>query len=235
MKKKISLFLIVIFLLSLTSCQDLTETNAPHLLQTACVYYSVPGFYQLDLKGIHTEVIETDDFGRTLLYQKKHSRLTDKEEGVYVICQKQSDSTVYFYEDINYAWENEALDLQKLKEENDWNTELQESKCSSRYIRVSFDLSLISDSPFEKFDDERFYSSLQRTHGIAEDAIRSVGFCDEDGGSNAVYFINLQNGEKYFCIVDAEYNTYVSKIKDPYNVSNEIINLKRLSNWSYGS
>ena len=115
MKKLFCLFLTVVFLLSFTSCEKLLETNAPHLLQPACVYYSVPGFYQLDLKGVQTEVIETDDYGRTLLYQKKHSRLTDKEEGVYVICQKQSNSTVYFYEDINYAWENESLDLEKLK------------------------------------------------------------------------------------------------------------------------
>ena len=54
MRKTLCLFLIVIFIPHLTACQSdkLLQTDSPHLLLTACVYYSVPGFYQSDLKGV---------------------------------------------------------------------------------------------------------------------------------------------------------------------------------------
>ena len=164
MKKIFCSFLMVIFILfQLVSCQSekLLQTNSDHLLLTACVYYSVPGFYQSDLKGASADIVETDDYGRTLVYFEGYNWLTNKNECVYVICQKYSNSTIYFYENNNYTWMHESItDIDNLKKENDWNSNIDESKFSSRRINVSFDLHLVNDSPFTDFSNENLLNLI---------------------------------------------------------------------------
>lgn len=238
MRKTLCLFLIVIFIPHLTACQSdkLLQTDSPHLLLTACVYYSVPGFYQSDLKGVRAGVVEVDDYGRTLVCFERHNYLTDKNECVYVICQRYSDSTIYFYENINYTWVSESIvDLENLKKLNDWNSEINESKFSFRRINVSFDLCLVNDRPFSSFSTDKFYLSLLDNHAITRDSVVSVTYCDWDNKNQVLYLLNLNDEEKYFCIVDEEYNTFVTKIENEYDLANEIIDLKHQSNWSCGS
>ena len=239
MKKLICSFLIVVIIICpLASCtsESLLKTNSSHLLLQACVHYSVPGFYQSDLKGNSADVVEVDDFGRTLVSFEGYNRFTDKDECVYVICQAYSDSTIYFYEDANYAWMSEpTFNLDDLKKENDWNCELNMLKCSARPIRVSFDLNLVKDFTFPDFSSNRFYYSLSITYGISKDSIASAINCDWDGHGHLLYALRLNNGEAYFCIVDTEYNTYAAGIESFYDCKDVIRQLKSDSNWHYGS
>ena len=229
--------IIIMFLFPLTSCkaESLLKTNSPHLLLTACVYYSVPGFYQFDLKGNCAEVVDVDDYGRTLVSFEGYNWLTGKQEIVYVVCQKYNDSTIYFYEDSNYTWSSKSIvNLETLKKENDWNSVIDESKFSARRINVSFDLCLVNDSPFLDFSNERFYLSLSEICDISRETVASVAYCDWDGQNQALYLIVLNNDEKLFCIVDVEYNIFTAKIDDPYNFSDAMRSLKQKSNWFYG-
>ena len=43
--------------------------------------------------------------------------------------------------------------------------------------------------------------------------------------------MELDNEEKYFLIVDKEFNVFLMKIEDPYNTRNELIELKKQTNW----
>ena len=228
--------IVIIIVISVTSCKsdDLLKTDSEHLLLLACVYYSVPGFYQSELKDSNVNVIETDDFGRTLVSFEGDNWLTDKFECVYVICQKYNDSTIYFYEDINYIWMNDSTtDLDNFKKHNDWNNNIDESKLSNREIRVSLDLCLVKDSPFSDFSDKKFYASLEEDCDINQEEILSVKYSDWDGEKHAMYLITLNSGDKYFCIVDTDYNTYTDKIENAYDFVEIIQELKHESNWHY--
>ena len=240
MKKFICLVLVIVMLLLfLTSCvfDALLKVDSPFLLLTACVRYSVPGFYQSDLKGADTEtdVVEVDDYGRTLICYTGYNFLTDKNECVYVICQKHSNSIVYFYENVNYTWAGESTtDLENFKKKNDWNCAINESKLSSRKVYVSFDLCLVKNSPFSKISDEDFYLSLSENCGIAQDMIYSVKYCDWDGQNRVLYLIRLENGEQLFCVVDTEYNTFTVEIENSNDFYAELYDLKHKSGWHYG-
>lgn len=239
MKRFFCCFLMMmIFTGCLTSCisDSLLEIDSPHLLLTACVYYSVPGFYQSDMKGVRVETIETDDYGRTLVLCEKFNWLTEQYESAYVICQKYGDATICFYEDINYTWVDEfGKNLENLKRQNDWNKEINEAKFSSRNkIKVTIDLCLVKALPFSDFSDEKFYISLSEYCRINKEEITSVQYCDWNGQNQVLYMIKLKNDEKFFCIVDKEYNTFAVKIENPYDLSNDICELKRQSNWYYG-
>ena len=235
--KKIICFIVLVSLLILvlSSCksEDLLKVDSPHLLQEACVFYSVPGYYTYDLKGVSVDVIETDDYGRTLLYFEGYNCLLNDNASVYVICQKCEDSTVYFYEDINYMWA-ENSDLDKLKEINDWNHELNTSKLSAREIRVSLDSCLLKRSALpDDYSGEKFYKSLNKLCGIQKDNVAFVEYCDSDGQAQDLCIIGLHNGEKYFCIRDNEYNVYVAKIDDTKNFVDTLRKLKSESGWHY--
>ena len=216
-------------------CQSgiLLRTNSESLLTTACVLYSTPGFYYEDLKETPSaKIVEVDDYGRKLLSYKDYNWLTEKEEHVYVICQKHENSTIYFYENINFAVVTESFEsVDKLKQENDWNAPLDESKFAHHKIYVSFDLVLVKDHPWSRFSDDEFYLSLSEKYGIEEDEVAYTGYCDWNNKNQVLYYMELDNEEKYFLIVDKEFNVFLMKIEDPYNTRNERIELKKQTNW----
>jgi hypothetical protein len=197
------------------------------------------------LKGLPSvNVIETDDYGRTLVSYEGYNEFTEKDECVYVICQKYENSTVYFYEDINYEWiGKETTDIEGFKNNNDWGKYfINESKLSGRKIHVSFDMKLVNDSPFsnnpsssKSFSNEKYRKSLSDNCGIEWDSIVSGVDCDWDGNDQVLNVYCLDNGDKYFVITDIEYNTYAAKIEDPYNTHETVRALKEQSGWHYGT
>ncbi len=246
MKKSVCLALVLIMLASLlVSCGGpleklLLKTNSPGLLLTACFYLSVPGFYQRDLKGYSPDTVETDQYGRTLLCFTSYNNLSKTTETAYAICQKYADSTVYFYEDINYIriefTQTKSIDskLEELKERNDWNRPFDEKKCSVRKIEVSIDMVYVTERPSSPLSTEEYYSRLYQTDGITKEAIVSNAFCDSDGKKCVLYYLTLKNGAKYFYVMDTDGNLEVEKINDPYDCTAEIRALKQRSGWHYG-
>ena len=239
MHKILSLLLIIFLtLLLFTACNPnkLLETNSPHLLSTACAYYSVPGFFEPDLKDAHDNIIETDNFGRDLVYVKRYNFITQTSESAYVIIQKYGNSVVYFYENINYMFINDTnKTLDDLKKANDWNSALNESKLSSRKVSVSFDMFLEDYYPSHSLSSDDLFSSLEK-YSIKKDSVTEWFFCDWDKKNQVLFFMKLDNEEKYFFIWDIVSNdTFITKFEDLYDCSNELINLKSQSGWSYGS
>lgn len=86
-----------------------------------------------DLKGSEAscEVVETDDYGRTLFLYSAPSVISDKVETVAVICQKNTKEGVFFYTGDCFDFTEKSVDdFSRLKERNDWNMPLNESKMS---------------------------------------------------------------------------------------------------------
>ena len=247
MKKSICAILVVIILtLSFSSClsDKLTETNSQHILLEACVRYSVPGFYKEDTKGPPSpKVVETDDYGRILVAYEGYNKLTETDECVYVICQKYENSTVYFYEDINYEWiGKETTDIEGFKKDNDWNKEIDESKLSKRKVNINTTNQLVKNSVFSGSPSspdyrsrEKLLQSLLENCSIESELIIVREFCDWDEKDWELYICILDNGDKYFFVTDLEYNTYAAKIEDPYDTSDTVHSLKEQCGWHYGT
>ena len=124
------MLVILMCLISIVGCQNKYRKHIS-LDSAICASYAVPGMYCDDLKGgaFSYEIIEEDSYGRILYRFETINCLTEKEETVYVICQKTVSKYVYFYEDICYLFEeNDNDDLMALKERNDWESELNTEK-----------------------------------------------------------------------------------------------------------
>ena len=236
MKKSYTFFcLLLLYFLLFTSCtsDELLKISNEHILLRAGVCYSVPGMYKSDLRGESLEILERDEYGRTLISCVAENFITDKREKVLVVFQKNEKSKIYYYENINYIFNDDSdANIDDLKQRNDWDKPLNLSNCSTREIRVSLDNHLVRDSIFENFDDETFYESLQKNYQISKDEIKNIFKCDSDGSNHELYLLILKNNVKYFCVVDSAYNTFCTQITDRNKFSTLLIDLKENSDWN---
>ena len=236
MKKSYTFFcLLLLYSLLFTSCtsDELLKISDEHILLRAGVCYSVPGMYKSDLRGESVEILERDEYGRSLISCVAENFITGKSEKVFVIFQSHEKSKINYYEDINYIFDDDSdANIDDLKQKNDWNQPLNLSQCSMREIRVSLDNHLVRDSIFENFDDKTFYESLQKNHKISKDEVKNIFKCDSDGSHCELYSLILKNDEKYFCIVDSFYNVFCTRITSKNEFSNLLIDLKDNSGWN---
>lgn len=181
--------------------------------------YAVPGMFHSDLKGTATsyDIIETDQYGRVLLRTQSKYAFTDQIEQVLIILQKKASERIYFYEDICYLlFDPTEEEIDQFKQQNDWNDEINETKLSSRLIRVTFDMYLINpyDEPswtdiIQSFCDEISIIDSQITASTRTD-INSLG-------KELFWFkVRLKEGEDVFYWVIADKDATVK----PMQISN---------------
>lgn len=160
LKRTIIISLIALLLVSIYCCQSIDLTRASNLhiegkLQIAGSF-SVPGMFCEEIKGMASdaEIIETDDYGRILYSYTTYNAILNVENcTATVICQKIDDDYIYFYEDVCYIVSGiSEQTVDDLKEENDWNKELDKSKLSQRLYRVSLDLFIVDDLDYDDLD-----------------------------------------------------------------------------------
>ena len=121
------------------------------------------------------EIIEEDKYGRVLFYYYEGCGYYDKEhmydaeyynDGYTIlIMQKKTDSYVYFYEDYCYesykiedrkflkdgVFDYTKLNFSELKEQNDWDKEINEEKCTKKPLVTRNNGKLnVSEKTFEK-------------------------------------------------------------------------------------
>lgn len=136
---------ILFMILLLSSCK---APISQEISLAACGSFSIPGMYCYELKGgsFNCEVLETDVQGRCLFAYSTWNEITEQEETAYVICQKYNQEQVSFYEGMCYTFENDSQqEFKELKELNDWNCDLDESKMTNCFYSVSFDLFLYEE------------------------------------------------------------------------------------------
>lgn len=202
-----------------------------------CGSYSVPGMICYDLKGgkFDCEIMEEDSHGRILYEYTTKNVITDKEETALVICQMFDSEYVYFYEDKCYllsGYENSEID--KLKEQNDWNEALDQSKMSRREINISFDLVLMTDS---KIEANSVRSACRKELGINDKQLQELCILDTDHNGHELYSICVKNSEKegrYLAIASSEYAVSVLLLEGDTIDPTAIGDFKRENGWIFG-
>lgn len=147
------LIVLIIFSSSLfTGCSEPLPPVSEKTALAVCGSFCVAGMYCADLKGdaFACNVLERDDYGRVLYEYITKSVITGKQETAWVICQKIDDSFVYFYEDVCYLFGTPSEEaLRQLKVQNQWGEEFHFRGMTKRPLKVTFDLFIVMESPFE--------------------------------------------------------------------------------------
>ena len=233
-RTKVLLLIILIGLLLVSCVSKFSEKDQ----MLVCARYSVPGLLRSDLKSSNViECIETDSYGRKLCKYTCDNAITNKEETVFVICQKfnETEESIYFYEDKNYTFLDDEKDISLLKEQNDWEKPIDESKMSKRTVTITFDHFMYDDS--EVLEANKAKKAIKTLFAEKENAF--VWMIDTDNSAHAMYIIRFEeNGwtRQYFAIVDAEYNVSVMEIElvDGFIDKEAYANFKKDNGWIYG-
>jgi len=235
MKKVLMIaFLLIAFLFSFLSCLGAVPR---HFAMISTASFAIPCDFRSDMKGVAYEILEEDDYGRVLFSLPINCFFSDVEETAIVIMQKYDNQYVYFYEDINYlTGEMSEQEISDLKQKNDWNLPMDESKMSRRKVKYSFDNYLITDS---KTDYSKIKKQWVKDFGLSNDSLIDSAISDFDDVRYELYFLAFHNQlnekEYYFAIVDvASYETKYLKVEDITDYQNELTAFKRSCGWQYG-
>ena len=112
MKKSYTFFcLLLLYSLLFTSCtsDELLKISDEHILLRAGVCYSVPGMYKSDLRGESVEILERDEYGRSLISCVAENFITGKSEKVLVMFGSEADG---LSEELkNFATKNVTIEM----------------------------------------------------------------------------------------------------------------------------
>jgi hypothetical protein len=161
------------------------------------------------------DIVEEDEYGRILYEVSVSGAMTSEKECqnmcVYLVCQKYDENTVWYYDSecmiISKQFDlNVRKELGELKENNDWGTEIDISKCTSRKVMSSY---------FEKiveFDEDKLESLL--LDNMEEETI-VYDVCDKDQNGRMLVFVreksydsdgNLQLGVPFVMVIGEDDN-----------------------------
>ena len=141
-KKNMACLLLFGMLFGLCSCHRLsTLDNTKYYEAYEIVYRNVPAYHRMGMSYSAqfdtVKLLDTDHYGRQLFEYCSDGDLLSEQMISLVICQKTQDGMVYYYEDVCWisrlksAEEFSDNEVNNLKEQNDWNQSLSESKMSS--------------------------------------------------------------------------------------------------------
>lgn len=160
MKKLISLALLLLSLLTFTSCKDYAFTYRENNVEL----FSLATSTLLGVSGSSWDeitVMESDNQGRILFhYRTNYMGIEDNELNSIMICQKHDSNYVFYYPDYHFVVastieEISEDDIAKLKEENAWDEPLNQSKMSK--VKISERKgSYVTSSPLEKYMNGEF-------------------------------------------------------------------------------
>lgn len=157
------------------------------------------------------DILETDDYGRTLFfYNESYDTGTDYSMA-FVIMQKSEDGYVYYYQDDCYipffddsdhfyhgnqgsedylrAQELATEEVAALKERNDWNKPFDAGKCTKTKIDTDKPEGKINVKTWT-FDDEIYaYAKQHGYEGTDDNACRWFEYCNADAEGKELYYV----------------------------------------------
>ena len=227
------LILLPLILLFLTGCKSRLQT----IDLAICGSYGVPGMFCYELKGgtNECEVLETDSQGRILFSYTTDSVITGEDETAIVICQAIDSKNVYFYEDQCYLlgeWEDSDVEL--LKEQNDWECELDYSKMAKRSNKISFDLHIITDN---ELVHKEVKNACIAELCIDESQVKELCILDKNPSGSCLFWLVVENegiAEKYYVLVNADYEVALMEGSDEHAAPSAIALFKQNNGWDYG-
>ncbi|MEF9990097.1 MAG: hypothetical protein RR716_06260, partial [Christensenellaceae bacterium] len=130
-----SMTMIAFAILLLPSCLGLPTYRGGNIALYSLIVDNIPGLVTSRPGNATIEILETDQYGRTLFtYRGDASRYDGYADTLYIyaICQQVKDKNVYYYEDYFYILADSAdsfysEDINELKKINDWELPIDES------------------------------------------------------------------------------------------------------------
>ena len=233
-----------ICLLFLTGCHDTNRYYGKYP-----EYFSIAASSLLGISGSEfdtVEVLEQDMQGRILFSFSSPgiSMQRGKDSGLYsvMICQKTDDTYSYFYPDYHFVVRNKDEEITEgeinsLKERNDWNREIDNSKMV--HVKFTCKKDNIGGITGEDRDETKIFDGKVDDEKEQVQMIR-LGI---DGKKRSLYLASiLIHGEKsyicersYLVILNADY-TYDSRIclqevEDIWNYQDQLKAFKELNDW----
>jgi len=209
----------------------------------------------LGVSGYHShgdaliEIIEEDSFGRKLF---SYSDGTGFNSYNLLVCQKSDETYVFFYPNYNFIsmkWEGISIgafsneEIEALKNKNDWNKNLDQSKCIKIEIvrnKVQPELKIgksVFEIFFNKVAESKGYNGCEWTYTSTiyftsdSDGRMMYSAYGEGRGSTSTNF------DVYLALIfntDGTYNeeTCIMELTDLYNYQDELKAFKELNNWN---
>lgn len=228
MKKILAFLFLSLILLTVSSC-----SNSESLNLYACGAYSVPAMFGWEIKGTDTScvIIDEDSEGRILFEYTTQNFITFEKQTAYVVCQKYDSQYVYFYEDNSFyigTYEISAINL--LKENNDWEQPINESKLSRREVIVTLDLVIFTNNETDMSKAKR---SVCKALNIKDMQIKEM-ILDDTTKTHDLFILHLENDCKYWVIVGPTYSVAYLPIDNNILDYDALANFKRQNHWDYG-
>jgi hypothetical protein len=240
------LVVIVCAILSLSACYlpgGVRRSGRSDLFAVAC--YSVP-FLHSSWDFDRVEVIDKDKYGRVLYKYTSNSDALFEYNGNHIcallVCQKSDEKYAYYYENYSFIISTgdetfSESDTQRLKELNDWGTELVSVKLSKvlnsfgPYGKQSF------FEPEKAEDAVKSYLDLQTsplffTDLIAIDADKRIFYALREYYKSAKGYVF---GKTYFVISDKAFNidsvSSIMIVDDIINCQEDMQSFKDRNSW----
>ncbi len=244
MKKSICLILLIVFILSVTSC-----IIPPEFYIGEAEYFPYYQIAILNQSGGESldgdiEILEKDNYGR-ILFTSTGGLIDGYTSFTYGICQIKDEENIYFYDAICVISDESkekisAERLEEFKAENDWNREISIEKCS--VIKIS------------KYIDKYTENIPLMDYMLTEEALTratkmqdfTIQFGERSNSSKQIVFINEYRVPEnkdfasaiyldyYIGLIDVEtYELYcLYKVDNRYDVSKELRTIRSSEHWT---
>jgi len=231
-------------------------TVAMNTLLGAFGYYEAASSDKME-RDSRIEILDEDDYGRILFAYNEYSNISSLS---LLIMQQKDDTYVYFYPNycfISYdvrisIWENNfgeiALnyfseeDIQALKDKNDWDQEVNESKCVKAQITR---IKIQPEIKLDKKDFEPLFKKLAKDTGYngSDTIVRYAFYCTSDTYGRMLYYAwgvgrNVNPYRRFDVAIiinlDGSYDeeTCIMELSDLFNYQDELKALKDLNSWN---
>lgn len=213
------------------------------------------GFKSGDVKDPLIEIMEEDDYGR-IMFLYYEGIMINNYDYALIIVQKIESDYVYYYPDYNfivaavdytspqdkttqdyeyvyyypqfqYRAKFKVEQVNKLKEDNDWNKEPDENKC--------FKQAVINEkvSPLQKKEQRELHSELFKNEKPYSESL--IIFLTQDNFGRSVYFVrsNWTRAAEFMIIIIYPNGEKKSiKLVNYYNYQDELKAFKEQNNWN---
>ena len=189
------------------------------------------------------KMVEEDNYGRKLFIYYEERGITEYS---LLISQKSNEEYVYFYPDYNFIMTSQEMsdiglrftderiflpeEIEKLKEDNDWNKEINIERCTKvKIVREK------EGGPIEYKVLELVYNELLGDERYV--AKYSMEFLIADNYSRSIYAFYGKNGDYVIVLLqpDGSYDEVKSVMKlrqGNYKYQDELKELKELNSWN---
>lgn len=189
------------------------------------------------------EIIEEDSYGRTLFtYYEKYYAGASISFSALLVSQASTKDEVFYYEDINYIVKEQVIyevpkefedaEIEKLKEANDWNEEINLDKCIKKKIT--------NLKPSVPFEEEIKNKVIDEFHLADTDYSLFIDFLTNDSAdSNFIvygYVDRYDEDEMYFISLIESSGGALKQIEllvpsNALDCQSELIEFKRANGW----